>query len=69
MAEVFNSTFYFHLLILYTAQAGGTEKRRGERGRHTITHTSPENHIPSASQWFSTRTALLPKIRFVNLWK
>lgn len=67
--EMFNSIFSFHLLILYTAQAGGREECRRERGRHTNTHASPENPIPSSSQWFSTGTALLPKMRSVNLWK
>lgn len=56
--EMFNSTFYFHL-ILYTSQAGGREECRGKRGRHTNTHTSPENRSQHGQ----------PKICSVNLWK
>ena len=49
--EMFNSTFYFHLLLLYTAQAAGREKCRRERGKCTNTRPpSPrEPHTLSIS--------------------
>lgn len=47
--EMFNSTFYFHLLLLYTAQAAGREKCRRERGKCTNTSPPREPHTLSIS--------------------
>lgn len=51
--EMFNSTFYFHLLLLYTAQAAGREKCRRERGK--CTNTSPPQRTPYTQHLSSSK--------------
>lgn len=52
------------LLIYYTLHKLGERRSAEEKEGGTLLHTHHQRTTYPASQWFSTRTALLPKIRF-----